>query len=71
MSQGPRTRVRLDGQVYRVIRDGQGTRVQQRTSPGKFETVYNSRTVREPPPSIARIIRRADSSLSWITDDAL
>lgn len=59
MSQGPRTRVRLDGQVYRVIRSSVGIHVYERTTPGHFKLIWNSRTgklTQHQPAHITRIL---------------
>lgn len=44
MSQGPRTRVRLDGAVYRVVRSSAGVQVYERKTPGHFMLMWSSRT---------------------------
>lgn len=62
MSQGPRTRVRLDGEHYRVVRSSRGTLVYKRTvadgphAQAWMVLIYNSRNCGEPSPLIARIL---------------
>lgn len=56
MSQGPRTRVRLDGQVFRVVRSSHGAAVYQRAADKSFELIFNSRTTQNGSPLIARIL---------------
>lgn len=57
MSQGPRTRVRLDGKVYRVVRSSKGVQVyERREKPGWFSLIYASRKERTASPLIARIL---------------
>lgn len=56
MSQGPRTRVRLDGQVYRVVRSSRAVIVYLRGDDMSFAPIFNSRTDRNGSPLIARIL---------------
>lgn len=56
MSQGPRTRVRLDGQVYRVLRGGQGTIIYKRDEAGQYVQMWHSRKLVNVPPEAQRVL---------------